>query len=68
MMALSEIIARFEADYRQQYSTTMLPSHRHALAAMKACEAVMRPGHTAGDVFDAHARVMDEHGMEIGLD
>ena len=24
----------------------------------------MRPGHTAGDVFDAHARVIDEHGME----
>ncbi len=23
----------------------------------------LRPGHTAGDVFDAHARVMDEHGM-----
>jgi len=26
-------------------------------------EDVMRPGHTAGDVFDTHARVMDEHGM-----
>jgi Xaa-Pro dipeptidase len=22
------------------------------------------PGHTAGDVFEAHARVMDAHGME----
>lgn len=32
-------------------------------AALKACEAVMRPGHTAGDVFAAHATVMDEHGM-----
>ena len=42
-MALSEIIARFEADYRQQYSTTMLPSHRHALAAMKACRTTMAP-------------------------
>ncbi|HEY7690079.1 MAG TPA: Xaa-Pro peptidase family protein [Dongiaceae bacterium] len=33
-------------------------------AALKACEAVMRPGHKAGEVFDAHARVMDEHGMK----
>jgi Xaa-Pro dipeptidase len=24
----------------------------------------MRPGHTAGEVFDAHARVADEHGMK----
>ena len=32
-------------------------------AALKACEAVLRPGNKAGDVFDAHARTMDEHGM-----
>jgi Xaa-Pro dipeptidase len=32
--------------------------------ALKACEAVMRPGYKAGDVFDAHARVMDENGMQ----
>ena len=38
--------------------------HAACLEAMQACEAVMRPGHTAGDVFDAHARIMDEHGME----
>ena len=33
-------------------------------AALKACEAVMRPGHKTGEVFDAHARIMDEHGMQ----
>ncbi|WP_119269817.1 M24 family metallopeptidase [Taklimakanibacter deserti] len=33
-------------------------------AALKACEAVLRPGRTAGEVFDAHARVMDEHGLK----
>ena len=33
-------------------------------AALKACEAALRPGDMAGDVFDAHARVMDEHGMK----
>ena len=31
--------------------------------ALETCEAVLRPGHTAGEVFAAHARVMDEHGM-----
>jgi Xaa-Pro dipeptidase len=33
---------------------------REALAAV---EEVLRPGRTAGEVFDAHARVMDAHGM-----
>jgi Xaa-Pro aminopeptidase len=32
-------------------------------AALAECEKVMRPGNTAGDVFAAHARVMDAHGM-----
>lgn len=32
-------------------------------AALEACEKAMRPGSTAGAVFDAHARVMDAHGM-----
>ena len=31
--------------------------------ALKAVEAVMRPGQTFGDVFDAHARVMEEHDL-----
>jgi Xaa-Pro dipeptidase len=40
-----------------------LEMHRACREALKACEQVMRPGHTAGDVFDAYARVSDEHGM-----
>ena len=32
-------------------------------AALAAVEDVLKPGHTAGDVFAAHAQVMDEHGM-----
>ncbi|WP_413992645.1 M24 family metallopeptidase [Labrys okinawensis] len=32
--------------------------------ALLACEAEIRPGRTAGDVFAAHARVMDAHGLE----
>ena len=37
--------------------------HAAAAEALAACEEVMRPGGTFGDVFEAHARVMDGHGM-----
>ena len=33
-------------------------------AALDEVESVLRPGKTAGDVFEAHARVMDRHGMK----
>ncbi len=45
------------------------PSPRHrelytaALEGMRAVEHVLRPGHTFGEVFDAHAKVMDERGL-----
>ncbi len=38
--------------------------HDAAVAALKACEERLRPGKTAGDVFDAHARTVDEHGLQ----
>ena len=41
--------------------------HRELYAAcaeaLAAVEEAMRPGGTFGGVFDAHARVMDAHGM-----
>jgi Xaa-Pro dipeptidase len=37
--------------------------HRAAREALLACEAEMKPGRTAGDVFAAHARVFAEHGL-----
>lgn len=37
--------------------------HAACREALAACEDRMRPGHTAGEVFAAHARVMDAHGM-----
>lgn len=43
MIALADVISRFEADYLRQYSATMLPSHRRALAAMKHCRTAMAP-------------------------
>jgi Xaa-Pro dipeptidase len=43
------------------------PLHRayHAAAreALEACAAELRPGRTAGDVFAAHARILDGHGL-----
>ena len=35
-----------------------------AREALAEVETRLRPGHTAGEVFDAHAKVMDAHGME----
>jgi Xaa-Pro dipeptidase len=32
--------------------------------ALSAVEEQLVPGRSAGDVFAAHARVMDEHGMK----
>jgi Xaa-Pro dipeptidase len=37
--------------------------HAAALAALLACQEELRPGRTAGDVFQAHARVLDAHGL-----
>ncbi|RYE35210.1 MAG: aminopeptidase P family protein [Hyphomicrobiales bacterium] len=40
-----------------------LAYHAAARDALLACEAELKPGRTAGDVFAAHARVFDEHGL-----
>ena len=37
--------------------------HRAARDALLACEAELRPGRTAGDVFSAHARILDGLGL-----
>lgn len=39
--------------------------HMHAAAveAIEACEAAIRPGEPMGDVYDAHAKVFDAHGL-----
>jgi Xaa-Pro dipeptidase len=37
--------------------------HAAAREALLACEAEIRPGRTAGDVFAAHALVLDRHGL-----
>ena len=40
-----------------------LSYHAAAREALLACEAEFRPGRTAGDVYAAHARVFDAHGL-----
>jgi Xaa-Pro dipeptidase len=40
-----------------------LAYHAAAREALAECEAELRPGRTAGDVFAAHARVFDRHGL-----
>lgn len=45
------------------------PSPRHVelyeacRETIEAIEPVLKPGHTFGDVFDTHARIMDERGL-----
>jgi Xaa-Pro dipeptidase len=37
--------------------------HGAAREALLACEAELKAGRTAGDVFAAHARILDRHGL-----
>lgn len=37
--------------------------HAATLSALSACEDCMQPGHSAGDIFAAHADVMDKAGF-----
>jgi len=73
--AEDQITLEFAGVYRRYHVAMMEtvvvgpPRGRHeelfaaADEALRAVVAVMRPGHTFGDVFDAHARVVQEHGM-----
>jgi Xaa-Pro dipeptidase len=59
--------------YHAAFMRTLIigkPSKQHramdaaAREALAAVEEQLRPGRTAGEVFAAHARVMDDHGMK----
>lgn len=70
-----QITLEFAGVYRLYHVALMrtvlvgAPSARHlalyaaCAEALSACEDMMRPGQSFGDVFDAHARVIDAHGM-----
>ncbi len=70
-----QLTLEFAGAYRHYHSCLMrtiligdaAPGHRsmHAVCrdALAACEDTVAPGRAMGDVFDAHARVMDDAGM-----
>jgi Xaa-Pro dipeptidase len=70
-----QITLEFAGVYRRYHAAIMrtvvvgdprpahLAYHRAAREALLACEATMQPGRTAGEVFAAHARILDEHGL-----
>jgi Xaa-Pro aminopeptidase len=41
-----------------------LAMHAACAEALEACHAAFVPGNLVGDVFDAHAQVMDDHGYQ----
>ena len=41
MITLASIIERFESDFLNQYQGAILPSHLHALNAMKRCRGTL---------------------------
>ncbi len=73
--ASDQLTLEFAGVYRNYHVALMrtvvigAPRPRHfelyaaCAEALTACEDVMRPGATFGDVFDAHAGVMEAHGM-----
>jgi Xaa-Pro dipeptidase len=73
--ARDQITLEWAGAYRRYHAALMRtvcvgePSPRHVelhaacREALFACEAELRPGRTAGDVFAAHARVLDAAGL-----
>jgi Xaa-Pro dipeptidase len=64
--------AGVDAHYHAAMMRTVVigtPSHRHrelynaCLETLQAIETMLMPGHTFGDVFDIHAKIMDERGL-----
>ena len=74
--ARDQLTLEFAGVYRHYHAAMMRtivigePDPRHmsmhaaASAALMACEEALRPGRPVGEVFDAHARVLDAAGME----
>ncbi len=73
--AQDQLTLEWAGSYRHYHAAMMrtvvigkpTPQHENMLAAcsdaLSEVEKVLRPGKTAGDVFDAHAAAMDRHGM-----
>ncbi len=70
-----QLTLEWSGAYRHYHAAAMrtcvigepMPKHEGMFEAAKeallACEAAMQPGQPMADVFDAHARVLDAHGL-----
>jgi len=75
LAARDQLMLEYATSYRHYHVAQMLTvlvgeadtEHRAMYAACRealaACEAAVKPGVAMGEVFDAHARVMDDHGF-----
>ena len=71
-----QLTLEFGGAYRHYHACLMrtipvgpVPNHQKHMfnacaAALEACKEALKPGDPIGNVFDAHARVMDEHGLK----
>jgi len=74
--ATDQLTLEFAGAYRHYHACLMrtipvgpVPDHQRRMfdacaEALEACKAALRPGRPIGEVFDAHARVMDAHGFQ----
>ncbi len=75
LSAEDQITLEWAGTFRRYHAAAMKtvvvgePTLRHralaeaAAEALEACEAVLRPGRRLGEVFAAHAQVLDGHGL-----
>ena len=75
LSAQDQLTLEFAGTYRHYHSCLMrtmaigraparqIELHAAARDALLACEAALKPGKPVGDVFDAHARVLDAAGL-----
>jgi Xaa-Pro dipeptidase len=76
LSAQDQLTLEFGGAYRHYHSCLMrtipigkpparqVEMHKVAVDALEACKAALVPGHPIGEVFDAHARVLDAAGYQ----
>ena len=74
LTAQDQLTLEFAGVYRHYHSCLMrtipigqppakqIEMHKVAVEALEACKAALKPGRPNGEVFDAHAKVLDESG------
>ena len=74
LTAQDQLTLEFAGVYRHYHSCLMrtipigqppakqIEMHKVAVEALEACKAALKPGRPIGEVFDAHAKVLDESG------